>query len=254
MIIKVALVISTNQIELKEINLDNDEIISKRLDLIGMEDQQINLVLFDESDELDSALGLLKKENKFYPVTSLQALNLSKDSFTQLNATEINTTFQTATQRWILNNNINTIENLYPTINRLKDLWIKDRNSFFEDFWFLIKTNLASTELNIIFHDLKEPTEKQVEKGDKPKLCYSYVQGTRIANLFEGKDKESMLMQEYASEFNDIFNITEYNTERGQLIICAKYELSPILVLAKAPSFNQLQKSLLKSLFLGLNS
>ena len=77
-------------------------------------------------------------------------------------------------------------------------------------------TNLATTNLNIIFHDLKEPTEKQAEKGEKPRLCFSYVQGTKVPHLFEGKAKEEVLMKEYESEFSDVFTITDFSVEKGQ--------------------------------------
>ena len=69
-------------------------------------------------------------------------------------------------------------------------LLTNDRNAFFEELWFILKTNLATHELNIIFHDLKEPTEKQKEKGAKSQLCYSFVSGKKTPQIFDGKEKE----------------------------------------------------------------
>ena len=119
--------------------------------------------------------------------------------------------------------------------------------------WFFIKTNLATLELTIVFNDLKEPTEKQVEKGDKPKLCHSFVKGSKLPQIFDGTEAQDKLMSEYEREFTEAFNITEYNSELGQLVFCSSIEKSPILVMAELSSFNQVQKSVLISLFSGLH-
>lgn len=252
MLLKIAMVISENSTSLKEINLKSNEIISKRIDTLSIVDEELDLLLYDSSDELSGIQTTLEKEEKFYPIIPLQTIQIDKDTFEMIEIEDLKNLYSKVSTRWILNNNIKTIEQLYPTISYLKDLWIKDRNSFFEELWFILKTNLATNELNIIFHDLKEPTEKQAEKGEKPKLCYSYVKGNKIPNLFEGKDQEAFLMKEYEAEFNQFFNITEYSKEKGQLIACAKIDLSPILFMARLQNFNQLQQSILISLFTGL--
>ncbi len=252
MLLKIATIISENNASLKEFNTQAGEISSKRIDSHSIIDESLNLLLIDENDDISAISSLLEKEEKFYPIAPLQSVQMDKDAFEMLEADDLFSLYSKVSARWILNNNIKTIEQLYPTITYLKDLWIKDRNSFFEELWFILKTNLASNELNIIFHDLKEPTEKQVEKGEKPKLCYSYVKGEKIPNLFEGKDQEAYLMKEYDSEFSQFFNITEYSKEKGEMIACAKIDLSPVLFMAKLSNFNQLQRSILISLFTGL--
>ena len=63
---------------------------------------------------------------------------------------------------------------------------------------------------------------------------------------------QKALMAEYESEFSEIFNITEYNAEKGHLVACIKIDLSPILLMGKLPAFNQLQQSILIALFTGL--
>ncbi len=248
----IATVLSDNQLNLHELDMNSMQVNSKRIDSVGLADENINVLVYDQTDDLPNLMAMFEKEQKFYPIAALQSLELTKDSVQNLDAAQLLELYQKVSARWILNNNIKTIEQIYPTISYLKDMWVKDRNSFFEELWFILKTNLATTELNIIFHDLKEPTEKQAEKGDKPKLCYSYVDGKKIPNLFEGKDKEAVLMKEYENEFQDYLNITEYNKDRGQLVACAKIGLSPILVMAKLPNFNQLQRSLMIALFTGL--
>ncbi len=252
MLLTLAIVNSDHQINLNQLDLSNMGISNKRIDSVGLVDENINTLLYDQEDELPSVLPLLEKEEKFYPIAPIQSLQMDKASLEKLDGQQMLDIYNKVSTRWILNNNMKMVEQLYPTITYLKDLWVKNRNSFFEELWFILKTNLATTHLNIVFHDLKEPTEKQVEKGEKPKLCYSYVEGNKLPTLFDGKDKEAMLMKEYENEFEDFFNITEYNKERGQLVACAKIGLSPILIMAELPSFNQLQQSILISLFTGL--
>lgn len=251
-LLKIAAIISENNVSLKQLNLKDGSISSKRIDSIAFVDENLDLLIYDDSDELSGLSQSLEKEAKFYPIAPMGSININKDEFEALESAELLSVYEKISARWILNNNIKTIEQLYPTISYLKDLWIKDRNSFFEELWFILKTNLASSELNIIFHDLKEPTEKQQEKGEKPKLCYSYVKGEKVPNLFEGKEKEAILMKEYDAEFSQFFNITEYSKDKKQFIACAKIDLSPILIMAKINNFNQLQQSILISLFTGL--
>jgi hypothetical protein len=252
MLLRVALITSESHINVVELNVDKNTMDSKRIDSVGLPDENFDVLLYDQDDELSGLASSIEKEQKFYPIAPIQSLGISKSAFDDMGMDALVDLYNKVSSRWILNNNIKTIEQIYPTVTYLKDLWVKDRNSFFEELWFTLKTNLCTTNLNIIFHDLKEPTEKQAEKGDKPKLCYSYVQGTKLPNLFEGKDKEAHLIKEYDAEFNNFFNITEYSKEKGQLTACAKIGLSPVLIMAKLPNFNQLQQSILIALFTGL--
>ena len=96
------------------------------------------------------------------------------------------------------------------------------------------------------------PTAAAKEKGEKPVLCQSFVQGEKVPQIFEGTDAEEKLMKEYKNEFNEGFNITEYNSDSGQLVFCANIEKSPILVMAELSSLNQLQRSILAGYFNGL--
>jgi hypothetical protein len=252
MLLNIGIITSENQLTIKTVSTDSVD--SKLVDLVGLKEESLQMLLIDETVNLESFQKSLNDENKFYPILNLESVNLDKDSIELLSGPDLIKLFSKVSTRWILNNNIKTIEQIYPTVSYLKNMWVQDRNSFFDEIWFLLKTNLATNELNIIFHDLKEPTQKQQEKGDKPTLCYSYVQGTKIPNLFQGKEKEAMLMKEYEKEFSEVFNVTEYNADKGQLVICSKIELSPILIMAKLDSFNQLQRSILIALFTGLNS
>lgn len=246
------MVVSENQINLKEIDFTNKTLEDKMIDIVSLSDLAIDLLLYPQDLEDPGLIHLMEKEQKFYPIYTFESLNLSKESAKNFAANELKAIYTKAATRWVLTHNIQTIEQIFPTISYLKDLWIKDRNTFFEELWFLLKTNLATQELSLIFHDLKEPSQKQTDKGEKPKLCHSYVQGKKLPHLFPGKEKEEVLMKEYENEFGQFFNITEYVPEKGQLIACAQIGLSPILIMAKLNQFNQLQQSILIGIFTGL--
>lgn len=248
----IALTTSENQITL--LDLDKDNKSSRVLDIVGLKDEDISLLIVDDDLNLESFQKIINDENKYYPVVGTNALKVSINTIKDLDSDQLTNLYSKVETRWILNNNLTNIENSYKIANYLKSLWIQDRNSFFDELWFLIKSNLSTKQLNIIFHDLKEPNQKQQEKGEKSKLCYSYIEGSKKPSLFEGKEKESLLMSEYDKEFSDIFNVTEFNSEKEQLVLCAKIELSPILIMAKVKEFNPIQKAILEGIFNGLNN
>lgn len=252
--IKVGFVKSSTQIMLKDIDKINKSINSMIFDATELKDQELNLLLFDPADDLEGLESNFNEEGKFYPVAPSDTLGLEKDIFEDLNAEELLDVYSRVNARWILNNNIKTIEQIYSLITYLRDLWVNDRNSFFEELWFILKTNLATHELTIIFNDVKEPSEKQKEKGAKPQLCHSFVTGNKSPQIFEGTEKEDKIMADYEKDFVDLFNITEFDSKQGHLIATAKIDLSPVLIMAKLNTFNQLQQSVLIALFSGLQA
>lgn len=252
--IKIGFVRSSNQVILKDIDKANKTADSMIFDIVELKDKDLSMLLFDQNDELDELSSLFEDEGKYYPVAAANPLGLEKDIFEDLGADELIDVYARINARWILNNNIKTIEQVYSLITYLKDLWINDRNSFFEELWFILKTNLATHELNIIFNDVKEPSEKQKEKGEKPKLVHSFVAGVKSPQIFDGTAKEDKIMADYDKDFNEIFSITEFDSNTGHLIATSKIDLSPILIMAKLNTFNQLQQSILIALFSGLQS
>lgn len=252
--IKIGFVKSINQVVLKDIDKANKTTNSMICDIVELKDKDLGLLLFDEKDELDDLQSLFEDEGKYYPVAPANSLGLEKEVFEDLGADELLDVYTRVNARWILNNNIKTIEQIYSLITYLKDMWINDRNSFFEELWFILKTNLATHELTIIFNDVKEPSDKQKDKGEKPKLCHSFVAGAKSPQIFDGTAKEEKIMADYDKDFNDIFSITEFDSNNGHLIATSKIDLSPILIMAKLNTFNQLQQSILIALFSGLQS
>lgn len=252
MSIKVGYIKSEAQVMIQSLDLENKTHENIIIDITDLKEQNLNLLFYSKDEDISSIEEQINSEAKFYPVSPSESLGLEKDMFEDLNFEELIDLYTKINARWILTNNIKTIEQIYSTITYLKDLFVNDRNAFFEELWFVLKTNLATHELTIIFHDLKEPTEKQKEKGAKNTLCYSYVKGEKTPQIFDGKEKENKIMQEYEKDFIDQFSITEYDSSRGHLVATGKIDLSPILLMGKLNTFNQLQQSILIALFSGL--
>lgn len=252
MTIKVGFLKSESQTLVKSLDKMNKSIEGHTVDSEEIKKEALNLLFF-ENNEMAEELGqFIRDEDKFYPILDSSSVSLDYQKFDSLNYQELLDIFEKINTRWILAKNIQSVENLYPTVTYLKETWVNDRNSFFEELWFFLKTNLGTTKLTIVFNDLKMPTAAAKEKGEKPVLCHSYVEGRKVPQIFEGTDAQEKLMLEYKNDFNENFNITEYNSDSGQLVFCANIEKSPILVLAELGSLNQLQRSILAGVFTGL--
>lgn len=240
---------SENQFLLKTIDRQSKDFESKVLDTIEIKETPLNLLFFSGENPPEGLQKTISEESKFYPILSADSLGLEREVFDTLSFEDLGELYAKVNARWILNNNISTIEEMYGTTNHLRDLWANDRNAFFEELWFVLKQNLATAELTAIFHDVKESSG---EKADKPSLIHSFVTGEKRPQIFEGGAKEETLMKEYENEFSEQFQITEFDSSKGLLVATIKIGLSPILIMAKLSTFNQLQGSILKGIFSGL--
>ncbi|MEX0798145.1 MAG: hypothetical protein WEB87_02415 [Bacteriovoracaceae bacterium] len=240
---------SEAQFLLKEVDTVALQVESKALDTVEIKDKALNLLFFGGESPPPGLQSALASEEKFYPIVSGDSLGLDLATFESLEASDLTELYAKVNARWILSNNIKTIEQIYSLISYLKDLWKNDRNSFFEELWFVLKTNLASVKLTAIFHDARE---ENPEKNEKPSLFHSYVTGEKTPQIFDGAEKEDKIMKEYESEFGEYFNITEFDSSQGRMVATVKIGLSPILIMAELNTFNQLQRSVLIAIFSGL--
>lgn len=250
--INIGLIVNESQIIIKSIDTENQSVGSKTISFNELPKENLNLLFFEDVEKLESVAQDLKNEEAYYPIVDINSVDLNASNFESLQFKDLQEAYNKINSRWILSNNIQTIESMCTQVKTLKELWIKDRNQFFKTLWQTYKSNLAAIELNIIFHDLKEPTPAQKEKGEKPTLAYSFVKGVKIGELQEGGDVEKNLLKDYEKEFNENFKITEYDANKGQLVICSNLEKSPILFMATVPELNQLQRSVLSGLMNGL--
>lgn len=247
--IKIGYLKSENQFLLTELDTNDQTLNRKTLDIVELKEAALSLLLIDEGLKDENFANLLEEEKKYYPIVEAQTVGVDLEAFESLQSTDFLNLYTKIQTRWVLNNNIQTIEQIYGTINYMRELWINDRGSFFEELWFMIKTNLGTSSLTIVFNDLKEAMNKE---KDKPSLIHSMVTGEKLPNIFEGSEKETELMKSYASDFGNAFEVTEYDSSKGRLVATSQIGLSPILIMAELASFTQLQKSLMFSLFSGL--
>ena len=240
---------SESQFSIFKVDTKTQEIESNVLDTIEISKSNLNLLFYSNEEDIQGLQKIIEEENKFYPVLNSSSLGVSLDDFSSFNSKDVIDVFAKVSNRWILNNNIQTIESVYGLITYLKDLWKNDRNNFFEELWYIVKTNLGTTDLSIIFHDL---IEENPEKNEKAQLKYSTCKGKKSPEIFDATESESAVMENYKNDFSEDFQITEYNSEKGELVASLRIGLSPILFMAKTPQFNQLQQSILIAICSGL--
>ncbi|MGZ3789456.1 MAG: hypothetical protein ACXVLQ_13085 [Bacteriovorax sp.] len=222
---------------------------SKVVDLAEAKQFPIQGFIFSEDLKNEDFIAGLESEIKFYPIRSNAEFNLSLDNFEKLTYEEAKKIFDRMREHWILQNNISLIAEIFKVRNHLLGLWPNDRSGFFEELWFLLKSNLGASDLKLIYNDLI----KSKNENEKNKLVKVKVQGERYPELAPCDEMDEHVLKSYEKDFGNIFDITDYNKEKGQLVICGNIKKSPVLIMANVYQLTRLQKSLLYSLFEGLN-
>lgn len=222
---------------------------SKIIDIAEAKSLSLQGFIFDEDLKNDDYLVSLESELKFYPIRSHLEFNLTAEKFEKLTYAEAKTIFDKMRENWILQNNISLIEEIFKVRNHLLGLWPNDRSGFFEELWFILRSNLGATNLKLIYNDMiKAKTE-----NEKNKLVKVKVQGDRFPGLASCDEMDEHVLKNYEKDLGNIFEITDYNKEKGQLVICANIKKSPVLIMTNIYQLTRLQKALLASLFEGLN-
>ncbi len=228
----------------------NETPSSKIIDIQEAKTLPLQGFIFSEDLKNDDFLVGLENELKFYPVRSNSEFGLSVDKFEKLSYDDARAIFDKMRENWILQNNISLIEEMFKVRNHLLGLWPNDRSGFFEELWFILKSNLGATNLKLIYNDMiKAKTE-----NEKNKLIKVKVIGDRFPEPANVTEADELVLKSYEKDFGAIFNITDYNKEKGQLVICANIKKSPVLIMTNVYQLTRLQKALLTSLFEGLNS
>ncbi len=256
MIISVGFVRSANQVLVRELNWTQNSIESRLIDVTDLVDQNLQALFIDDNDHFSSLVGILEKEKGHYPIVDARDESLSFGSFETLPAQQMKDLYLRLNTRWTMHQNFNSLENIWKITNHFRDLWKKDRLSFFEELWYWMKRNLGAADMSIIFNDVVHTEEKDEnnEKKDRPKLIQSLLSGTKKGNFMQGTPKEKELMQTYLDKFHDVFEVTEFNQAKGQFVATAQVDRSPMIFMARTPQLNQLQRTLLAALFNGLQT
>lgn len=254
MIISIGFVRSASQVLIKELDWSQNSMDSRLIDVTDLPDFNLQALFIDDNEHFSSMVGLLEKEKAFYPILDAKDENLSFGTFENLPAQAFKDLYLKVSNRWTMHQNFSSLENVWGLTNHLRDLWKKDRLSFFEEFWYWMKRNIGAVDMTIIFNDVIKSEEKDEnnEKRERPKLVQSLLSGTKKANFHTGGNKEKELMQSYLDKFHDIFEITEFHSTKGQFVATAQIERSPMIFMARTAQLNQLQRSLLAAVFNGL--
>jgi len=254
MIISLGFIRSSSQVLIKELNWQQNSVETKIIDVTDLPDQNLQALFIHDNEHFSSLVSILEKEKAFYPILDSQDENLTLSSFENLPAQQFKDLYLKVLNRWTMAQNFNSIENSWKITNHFRELWKKDRISFFEEFWYWMKRNLGASDLTILFNDVISTEEKDEnnEKKERPKLTQALLSGTKKANFQQGSAKEKELMQTYLDKFHDVFEVTEFNPTKGQFVATAQVERSPIIFMARTPQLNQLQRTLLASIFNGL--
>lgn len=239
---------STHQAVVRSFKL-NETPSSKIIDLDEAKQLSISGCIYAEDLKSDDFLAGLEQEIKFYPIRSHLEFSLTLESFEKLSYDDGKKVFDKMRENWILQNNISLIEEVFKVRNHLLSLWPNDRSGFFEELWFILKSNLGASNLKLIYNDMI----KSKQEHEKNKLVKVKVQGDRYPELATCDEMDEHVLKSYEKDFGNIFDITDFNKEKGQLVICANIKKSPILIMANIYQLTRLQKALLSSLFEGLN-
>lgn len=256
MIISLGFIRSSSQVLIKELNWIQNTLDSKIIDVTDLQDQNLQGLFIEDNEHFSSLVSILEKEKAHYPILDARDENLGLAAFETMPAQQFRDIYLKILNRWTLHQNLSSIEDMWKLTNHFRDLWKKDRLSFFEEMWYWMKRNVGAVDLSIIFNDVVSTEEKDEnnEKKERPKLTQAILSGTKKANFTPGSAKEKELMQTYLDKFHDVFEVTEFNAQKGQFVATAQIERSPIIFMARTAQLNQLQRTLLAGIFNGLQN
>ena len=254
MIISLGFIRSVSQVLIKELDWNQNTIQSRLIDVTDLPDQNLQALFIEDNEHFSSLVSVLEKEKSHYPILDARDEFMTYSAFEALPVNQMRELYLKTVNRWTMHQNFNSIENLWKLTTHFRELWKKDRLSFFEELWYWLKRNVGSTDLTILFNDIVQTEEKDEnnEKKERPKLTQSLLTGTKKANFHQGGAKEKELMQNYLDKFHEVFEVTEFNPSKGHFVATAQIERSPIIFMARAGQLNQLQRVVLAGLFNGL--
>jgi hypothetical protein len=156
---------------------------------------------------------------------------------------------ETLQSGWVVTNNIKQIRSTFSTSKELKNLWQNHRDKCAQLLWKIIRNNMATTSLTIIYHDLLPKGEKK-----RDKLMLVSASGEKTPKIEPTDQWGTLLMENYAKSFDQHFFVTEYNRDRGEMVICASIDRSPVVVMLKSDQVTPLSKAVIETIFTGMQS
>lgn len=234
---------------LRSFKLDHNP-TTKIMDILEAKNQGIQGFIFTDELSNEEFLSSLESDLKFYPIRSNNEFNLTSESFEKLSFNEGKIIFDRLRENWVLQNNIFLMEDVFKVRNHLMGLYPNDRQSFFEELWFILKSNLGASNIKLIYNDLI----KGKAENEKNRLVKIKVWGDKYPETTPIDEMDEIVLKSYEKNFGNVFEITDYDKNKGQLVICANIKKSPVLIMANVYQLTRIQQALLSSLFEGLNS
>jgi len=154
MIISIGYVRSASQVLIKELNWGQNSLDSKIIDVTDLSDHNLQGLFIEDNDHYSSLISILEKEKSYYPILDAKDESLGLAAFESMPPQQFKDLYLKILNRWTLHQNFLSVENIWKITNHFRDLWKKDRLSFFEEFWYWLKRNLGAVDLSIIFNDV----------------------------------------------------------------------------------------------------
>lgn len=228
------------------------------IQVTDLADQQIHAVILSRKNSSQELLNFFVEQKNYVPISFFEDLNIDPNSFgsgtsnnffPQLDYDYGRKLINKLYDQWILHNNIELLDNLFDILNHLKKLWPNDRTAFFEELWYILRKNLGTINLTLIYNDIKKATKS----GEKNQLIQTKVEGKLIPNPVPGGELEEKLIKHYEKELiSYLFNFCELNLEDGKFVVTANIHKGPILMMGQLFTITKFQKILLSTLFKGL--
>lgn len=218
------------------------------IDLFALKDENLQGLFLPNNLYNGQTLGALGDEDLKFPIRKAEDFNLNQDSFEAIDSQTAYQYLLKIQSNWSLQNNLTLIDELFSVVSHLKNLYKNQRTTFFEELWFILKTNLGTQKLTIIYNDLIP----QSETSRKNKLIVAKIIGEKYPEPVPGEEIDVILLDNHKNDFLNHFQIMEFNKEKSELVVTASVDQSPILIMANLFSLSPLQKVLMNSLFQGL--
>jgi hypothetical protein len=176
----------------------------EKLDLQELAKVDLQATFFPSEIADTETSAFLKELILDNPVFPLSFVNLDEMKYRQLDFNSAHSLYKRTSSSWTLHNNLQTIEKIFEIRQALQTKWQKDPHFFFKDLWSILRTNLGTKFLRIVFHDLKNSqfqnetdlSESESQKG-KPKLVCSSIAGQRFPEIFQGGERPENYPENY---------------------------------------------------------
>ncbi len=230
---------SPDNILIRKFSFNKDFLSEETVGINDLNTCNLDGLILSSTEFNEEMQSFLTEELKFFPISTGQNLSLNFEDFKTLNPLMALSKLSELNGPWVLKNNLFLIEHLFETVSNLKNTLHKDRDAFFCDLWTLLKNNLGAFDLVLYFNDL--------EKG-KNLITKRKISGKRSPDIQNLSDADLKIVETYKASSGTLI----FYKEKQEFLINMDILGSPIILMGRCFNFSPLQKSLIKSLFKGL--